>query len=200
MNKFEMEKNKEKMLEEKERWLMSWKNNPRYKDVDMEVLKFIANISFFQNTLGTQTDAIYNLFSSGYCYYFANMLKSAFHRGMVCWVVNRGHIVWLDGIDLKYDIAYDIGGVFEDYEELRPVEYLGTTICNFIHNGEEWKSSIPEFEEYCNKKGTSEICEVAEIWRQIPKEILQTYDETKFTLPEVVIDYWQNDRKKNHGI
>ena len=94
--------------ESKERWLNFYKERDKYKDCDFEVLSFINNIAFFPDREAIKNDSIDHLFLAGYCYYFALILKNAFNRGTICWVVNRGHIVWLDGEDLKNDIAYDI--------------------------------------------------------------------------------------------
>ena len=112
----------------------------------------------------------------------------------ICWSVNRGHIVWLDGTDLQNDIAYDITGVYKDYEELRPISYLGTTIVDFLHNDKKWESNDQEFKKYCKEKNVEEIYEIETIWMQIPKEELLKYDRTNLTLPEVALDYWRKNR------
>lgn len=139
-------------------------------------------------------DVLTIFFLNGYCYYFAQILNTAFSGGTVCWSVDRGHIVWLDGTDLENDIAYDITGVYEDYEELRPVSYLGTTLIDFLHNDEKWKSNDKEFEKYCKEKNVEEIYEIETIWMNIPKEKLMKYDRTNLTLPEVALDYWHKNK------
>lgn len=68
---------------------------------------------------------------SGYCYYFAVMLKTAFNRGMLCWN-GSSHIVWLDGNSVFNDVAYDARGVNCDYETLVPVEALKDGIWDFM--------------------------------------------------------------------
>lgn len=77
-----------------------------------DVMDFINE---FYNRCGENTDAdkksIRDQFMIGYCYYFAQILKSAFNRGTVCWVVGESHIVWLD----DDGIAYDADGVFNKY-------------------------------------------------------------------------------------
>lgn len=189
-----LKSNWRKIEEKKKEWLNFYKENDKYKDVNMQVLEFIAEITFFPN-LDCQSDGcIDHLFLNGYCYYFAQILNTAFSGGTICWSVNRGHIVWLDGSDLQNDIAYDITGVYEDYEELRPVSYLGTTLIDFLHNGEKWKSNDEEFEKYCKEKNVEEIYEIETIWMQIPKEELLKYDRTNLTLPEVALDYWRKNR------
>lgn len=94
-------------------------NDERYKDVvNMEVIKFIDSITDFPDRNGKVSENIEHLFCAGYCYYFANMLQLAF-GGTVCWVQDKGHVVWLDGTDVFNDIAYDVTGVYTDYERLR---------------------------------------------------------------------------------
>ena len=187
----EFKSNLRKIEEKKKEWLKFYKENNKYKNVNMQVLEFIAEITFFPNLDGTSDGCIDHLFLNGYCYYFAQILNTAFSGGTICWSVDRGHIVWLDGIDLQNDIAYDITGVYEDYEEIRPVSYLGTTLIDFLHNGEKWKSNDGEFEKYCKEKNVEEIYEIETIWMQIPKEELMKYDRTNLTLPEVALDYWR---------
>lgn len=99
----------------KTKWIES-NTNGIFKDANKDVIQFIANV-LYDNT---DPDKIYDFFANGNCYYFALMLKYAFNRGTICWHRNHGHIVWVD----DDNIAYDIGGVFYDYNEkdLLPVE------------------------------------------------------------------------------
>ena len=69
---------------------------------DEEVLRFIYDFSVKQG-YGEAEDVLYQQFASGYCYYFACMLKAAFNRGEVCWAAPYGHIVWVDENDIPYD-------------------------------------------------------------------------------------------------
>ena len=188
-----LKSNWEKIKEKKKEWLNFYKENDKYKNVNMQVLEFIAEITFFTNLDCTSDGCIDHLFLNGYCYYFAQILNTAFPGGTICWSVDRGHIVWLDGSDLQNDIAYDITGIYEDYEELRPVSYLGTTLIDFFRNGEKWKSNDEEFEKYCKEKNVEEIYEIETIWMKIPKEELMKYDRTDLTLPEVALDYWRKN-------
>lgn len=131
----------------KEEWINGFTTG-RYKKADKDVIEFIANI-LYHNNKETGSNAIYNLFSCGYCYYFAIMLKDAFGRGEVCWHRNHGHIVWLD----ETDIAYDIGGVFEDYNDgdLLPIDdSLGEMICDFKHNGQKFNMHSEEFSNWAS--------------------------------------------------
>ena len=188
-----LQENWRKVEEKKKEWLNFYKDNPEYKNVNMKVLQFINEITFFPNLDCNSDGCIDHLFSNGYCYYFAQILNTAFQGGTICWSVDRGHIVWLDGTDLQNDIAYDITDVYEDYEELRPVSYLGTTLVDFLHNNEKWKSNDEEFEKYCKEKNVEEIYEIETIWMKIPKEELMKYDRTDLTLPEVALDYWRKN-------
>lgn len=188
-----LQENWRKVEEKKKEWLNFYKDNPEYKNVNMKVLQFINEITFFPNLDCNSDGCIDHLFSNGYCYYFAQILNTAFQGGTICWSVDRGHIVWLDGTDLQNDIAYDITDVYEDYEELHPVSYLGTTLVDFLHNNEKWKSNDEEFEKYCKEKNVEEIYEIETIWMKIPKEELMKYDRTDLTLPEVALDYWRKN-------
>ena len=87
----------------KNEWIKGFTTG-RYYDTDKDVIAFIAN---FRYANGSDCETIYDLFASGYCYYFAKMLQNAFNRGEICWHRNHSHIVWVDSTG----IAYDIGGV-----------------------------------------------------------------------------------------
>ena len=95
------------------------------------VMQFIYDFASHEGDDGWET--IRHLFHAGYCYYFAKMLEDAFHRGQVCLAYPFGHIVWLDGSDEDKDVAYDIEGVYCNYEHLIPISYLGNTIQDFRH-------------------------------------------------------------------
>ena len=111
----------------KENWLSALVT----KGGNPDVLQFIADIVFYHKD---SDDAIYTLFSSGYCYYFAAMLKIAFHRGFIAHAYPYSHIVWVD----EDDIAYDITGICFEYEELIPVDGYAKALNGFRHvPGEE---------------------------------------------------------------
>jgi hypothetical protein len=109
----------------KDDFITAWTSG-RFTSTRKEVIVFIADILYHN---GMNTDAIYNLFACGYCYYFAVMLKDAFKRGEVCWHKGFSHIVWLD----DNNVAYDIGGVFDDYDDgdLVPASELGDELTSF---------------------------------------------------------------------
>lgn len=104
-----------------------------------DVLEFINR--FVCYTGKEHADAVQHLFRSGYCYYFALILKEAFGRGRVCLAAPYGHIVWedLDGT------AYDVEGICTtDYEFLIPVEELESGLEDFMH--------VPGRNGFCDAK------------------------------------------------
>lgn len=148
----------------KEEWVTSYTTG-RYEKCDRDVINFIADILFYQPV----NDNIYNLFASGYCYYFAVMLKTAFDRGEICWHRCHGHIVWLD----TDGTAYDIGGVVDDYNEgdLLPADLsLGSMLSNFKHNGSTFTSGSKEFSEWVEQCGMTDIYAIADIYNMMPDE------------------------------
>lgn len=99
-----------------------------YPDADTQVLFFIADILFHSG--GVNAETIRYLFHSGYCYYFANMLKLAFNRGEVCWAAPYGHIVWKDDDGICYDIE---GVTISEAEYFIPISYIGEGVKDFLH-------------------------------------------------------------------
>lgn len=84
------------------------------------ILAFIKNIL---TNRGTQdSEPIEHLFSNGYCYYFALILKDAF-GGEIVWPKYYGHIVWYDTID---NVCYDAHGVNDAHceRDLVPIRVL----------------------------------------------------------------------------
>lgn len=111
----------------------------KYPGARRDVLEFIWRV-VNHNPIPEGQEAIENIFASGYCYYFALMLKDAF-GGDIRWPKYKGHIVWVDVINM---IAYDIHGVYEDAgpDELLPLELLGDTLEGFRHRGRDEDTSI----------------------------------------------------------
>ena len=110
-----------------------------------------------------------DIFSGGYCYYFAVMLKTAFNGGTVCRHRNYGHIVWQD----EDGIAYDINGVFEDYAEgdLLDVETsLGDMLVDFKHNGAEYRAGSKMFHDWAEHYKMTDLCALSDIYRNMPPE------------------------------
>lgn len=94
---------------------------------DKNVLTFIADFVFHSNSKST-----INLFSQGYCYHFATILKSIYKKGEVCWVAPYSHLIWLYN-----DVPYDINGVYNgESTKFIPIEFLGHAIEDFKHNPE----------------------------------------------------------------
>ena len=81
------------------------------------------------NSNDDSVKTIANLFSNGYCYYFAKILQDAFPNGTICQCYPFGYIVYV------YDgIAYDIDGVSNsECEMCMPVSLLGEAIDDFRH-------------------------------------------------------------------
>lgn len=95
---------------------------------DPQVKRFIKNCVYHEGKENAET--IWHFFRAGYCYYFAHMIKIAFHRGTVCWAAPLGHFVWCDEDGTPYDIE---GIYFGEAEEFIPEEYLGDMIKDFLH-------------------------------------------------------------------
>ena len=76
--------------------------NPKVIDFISKILYFsqddsCRNMKYFSTrTEDKVSNPIASLFTNGFCYYFAVILKDAFNRGEICWHKNYGHIVWRD--------------------------------------------------------------------------------------------------------
>lgn len=91
------------------------------------VIQFIADFLYHAED---KSDAVATLFTTGYCYYFAVILKEAFRRGAICQTWPFGHIVWVDEDGTAYDIYGTNPG---EYVELVPVDRYGDTLNAFRH-------------------------------------------------------------------
>lgn len=112
-------------------YLMQYIDEVRHpnKIPDKTVLLFIVDVLAAVPKKESE-DTIYTFFHSGYCYYFAVMLKEAFQRGQVCWCAPYGHMCWLD----DNGIAYDIGGICDsECEFYIPVSYINEGLSDFLH-------------------------------------------------------------------
>lgn len=156
----------------KEDWVASMQK--QFPGSREDVLGFICDFS--------SRVAIYDVFMSGYCYYFAKMLEAAFNRGEVCWSAGRGHIVWVD----EDDIAYDVGGVYYNFEQLVPIEYLGDLINDFKHMGWEYKLQCDKINEWCRANQVQPIKAVTGLWKCIPSSKL----DYNSTVEQDVVKYW----------
>lgn len=97
---------------------------------DENVLNFIDKFALSKGA-DSYNNVIQPLFRSGYCYYFAIMLKEAFNdEGELCLCCPYGHIVWM-----YKGVPYDIEGVYNGEAELFiPLRFLSTVdIMSFKH-------------------------------------------------------------------
>lgn len=152
-----------------------------------EVIKFIANVLYHQGP--ENTEIIRSLFRAGYCYYFAQMLKDAFDRGTVCLAYPFGHIVWED----DNGIAYDIEGVYKEYERLIPISKMGRGIRDFKHvEGEESGLSDTAIElwlKHFERMDSKEVPSLDEMLMVTNNEDVKTYkDLVKEVLEEQNFD------------
>jgi len=105
-----------------------------------KVIEFIDNFTtLFSSLQPNETKVIVDVFSHGYCYYFAHMLKEAFGCGEIYMTADDRHIVWM-----YKNIAYDINGVYRTYPrsanngnfyngELIPIAMLPNYMESFKH-------------------------------------------------------------------
>ncbi len=165
----------------KEQWIKNWTTG-KWSDSNKDVITFIANFLYADEK---NSEVVYNLFANGYCYYFATMLKAAFNRGTICWHRNHSHIIWLD----DDNIAYDIGGVFYDYEDgdLLPVKKsLGAMIVDFKHTGEKWSCHSKQFHDWVEHYKMTDIYAVSDIYCNMPKEEI----DDRWLVETNVLQYW----------
>ena len=130
-----------------------------------DVMDFIKG---FYDRLGKNTEddkkSIRNQFMVGYCYYFAHILRTAFNRGDVCWVVGDSHIVWVD----TDGIAYDADGVFNKYngsindfynKSLIPENIITPYMKTFKHVPSDvyTRSDFEWFDEFCKENNIKQF-------------------------------------------
>ena len=119
-------------------------------------------------SIGKNTEAdkksIRNQFMDGYCYYFAHILKTAFNRGDVCWVIGDSHIVWVD----TDGIAYDADGEFNKYngsindfynKSLIPENIITPYMKTFKHVPSDvyTRSDFEWFDEFCKENNIKQF-------------------------------------------
>ena len=100
------------------------------RKLDENVLDFIDKFALSKGA-DAYNNVIQPLFRSGYCYYFAIMLKDAFNdEGELCLCCPYGHIVWM-----YKGVPYDIEGVYNGEADLFiPLRFLSTVdIMSFKH-------------------------------------------------------------------
>lgn len=126
-----------------------WKEKyPDRGKADKQVLLFIHNFTSFFPSDG-QNDAVCSIFSAGYCYYFAAMLKEAFQHGTVSWCAPYGHICWVD----ENGTPYDIYGICDsECVYYIPVSYIQEGLADFKHiPGEEFGADEAYIEQAVSK-------------------------------------------------
>lgn len=97
---------------------------------DKNVLTFIQEFKATTGKTETEQNILVNLFTKRYCYYFANMLQTAFLRGELYWDSQKDHIVWLD----TTGHYYDINGIYQPSQTaMIPISYIGNSILDFKH-------------------------------------------------------------------
>ena len=117
----------------------------KFPNVSKDILEFIANI-VSQEGFGPNA-AIINLFSNGYCYYFALMLKDAF-GGELYADIDKQHILWKDTREgNSYGLFYDIHGAHKCKKQYMPIELLYDSLECYRHRGKDHELFI-EIEEY----------------------------------------------------
>lgn len=176
--------------------LLDWYTDPEkfQGEVNLKVIKFIDEITNFPDRDGDSGEQIDHLFSAGYCYYFASMLKTAF-GGQLCWAQDRGHIVWADiqeGCtfdELQKACAYDISGIFDDYEVLWPVSYLGDAIVDYLHNEQAFHMN-DRFKNWCDFCHVTEMYAVDMIWWTIPVEEIKAQYHSGSDYVQTAYQYW----------
>ena len=169
----------------KERWIEK-STSGICASADRSVITFIAE---FRMRQGYDSDDIYDLFANGYCFYFATILQTSFSRGEVCWHRCHGHIMWRD----TDGQAYDIGGLFLDArpEDILPVDSsLGSMIVDFLHNGKEFTSTDPDFNEWSKLQDSTPVVALSTIYRLIP---IDERDDSK-SVEDNALNYWRGHR------
>ena len=102
----------------------------KHPKANPQILRFIANFS--HHVKYKHDDAVKiltDLFTEGYCYYFAIILQTAFPGGEILWAAPNDHMVY------KYQGQYyDITGIYEDIAfSFIPVEKMGDCLLDFKH-------------------------------------------------------------------
>lgn len=123
----------------KQQWMDQWEG----LRVNIRIVSFIGQVLFQQSScIDESTNTIKNLFSCGYCYYFAKMLEDAFPGGELCICYPVNHIVYV------YEgVGYDINGVSNMLCECCiPIKEFGKGINDFRHVPDQ-EYNMPDNEE-----------------------------------------------------
>lgn len=133
---------------------------------DKKVMDFIHRfITLFDRLTTSESNVVASVFSQGFCYYFAIILKEAFGCGDICITSDCNHVVWV-----YKNIAYDIGGVHSRYPR-------SANIGNFFNGNLIPISMVPHYmDSYkhvvpgTTQKGMSEMNSVLKIINNIKEE------------------------------
>lgn len=133
---------------------------------DEKVIYFIHRfITLFDRLTPAESSTLASVFSQGFCYYFAIILKEAFGCGDICITSDCNHVVWV-----YKNIAYDIGGVYSRYPR-------SANIGNFFNGNLIPISMVPHYmDSYkhvvpgTTQKGMSEMNSVLKIINNIKEE------------------------------
>lgn len=112
-----------------------WITNPK-TDVEHWINKFFEHqvLGIYNETYGIDksdiAEGIHSHYRSGYCYFFAHMLKAAFNRGQVCWAVPTSHVCFMDEDGIVYDCDGKYSG--EAYDMI-PEKYCGNILEGYKH-------------------------------------------------------------------
>ena len=158
----------------------------KYCQYDQEVIAFIAEILY---DMRNAQDQIRSFFRSGYCYHFACILQSIFHRGELYLTEPCGHIVWMDTDGLAYDVEGPYLPEEHDCDRFIPVSFLGDTIYDFLHiPGKEYQAPT-DFHKWAKSMEMSDTCAIIRVYLDMPKEDI---DYQNVTLTQVAYHYWKD--------
>ena len=128
-----MDQKEERFLKTKSDWFSHQKKT--YPNASDDVLRFIQGFLFtlYSDELPVDTGktVLQQQFTNGYCWHFANILKSTFQRGTInVMFPDANHIVWTDNDGL----SYDINGVVNNTLILVPTNFLENSFPEFLNN------------------------------------------------------------------
>lgn len=128
-----MHQKEEQFFKTKSDWLLHQKIT--YPNASNHVLDFIQEFLFnlYSDELPIDTGktVLQQQFTNGYCWHFANILKSTFQRGTINIILpDANHSVWTDDDGLSYDIS----GVVDNTSILVPTDFLEDSFPEFLNN------------------------------------------------------------------
>lgn len=119
--------------------------------VDINITPNIYKNINSQKEINEKQRSLIKLFTNGYCYHFALILKGIYPEGHICYHYDHGHIVYL--YDNKF---WDINGELTDKRNRYiPIEYLG--------------EFIDDFKQYCNG-GWARKADILRMYKKAQKD------------------------------